>query len=89
MITISKDKSRSTETTYELRPLDEHGDAQDVYRHESLKAARDAAKLLRSPAWVIERHVCRRPAHTAAEPDVYTMVASGGEATALEEGGWI
>ena len=88
MMRTSKDGNRSTETTFEVRPLDAHGDAQDVLRHETITEARATAAKLIAPAWVIERHTSRRPAHTSAAPDIYVTVASGGETSALEEGGW-
>jgi hypothetical protein len=77
-------------TEYEVRALDQHGDAQDVRQYETqAEALADAPAVLGDEivAWVVEKHVTNRP----AIPDLnrYTTIATGGSREALVEGGWV
>lgn len=86
---ISKDGNRVTMTEWEVRTLDQYGDALDVTHWPNEAMARAYVVTLASSAWVIEKHTSRRPAHLFANPDVYVTVAKGGDESALRDGGWI
>lgn len=87
MIKESKDKNRCTISEYEVRPLDHHGDAQDVYRFDTKDEAVAECKRLvdsgESPAAVVEKHVSKRPAHLFDNSDTYTVIAQYGSKSAL------
>lgn len=80
------------ETTFEFRPLDKYGDCIDPEACASLDEARKlAASAIGSydgecVAWVIERHTAYYPARFGDEK--YETIEKGGDANALEEGGW-
>jgi hypothetical protein len=88
---ISKDGNRVTTIEWEVREIDQYGDAVDVNHFETLKEAelfaRDLAK--RVTAVVIEQHVSKRPAHLFGSPDTYSIVWFDGSQDALRVGGWI
>lgn len=102
---VSKGGNRIVMTEWEVRDIDEHGDAQSVdhfsTKDKALAAAQEKVKRLplRAPltgggeqviaALVVEKHVSRRPAHLSRDPDVYTTVATFGSAEALRAGGWL
>jgi hypothetical protein len=89
--TISKDGNRCTTIEWEVREIDQYGDAQDINHFESFEEAKPFADDLtkRVPAVVIERHVSKRPAHLFGDPDTYSTVWTAGNQDALREGGWI
>lgn len=78
-------------TEFELREIDEHGDAIDVNHYETAREAiADAAvKAAQHPerGWVVEKHRSRHPARGYA--DSYTTLATFGDAAALAAGGWV
>jgi hypothetical protein len=79
-------------TEYEVRGLDQYGDAQDVRHYESQGEALAAAPAVLGgeiTAWAVEKHVSREPAHLFADPSRYTTIATGGSREALVEGGWV
>lgn len=89
---IIKDGHATVTTEYEVRAIDQHGDAQDVRHYESQGEALAAAPAVLGgevTAWVVEKHVSREPAHLFAEPSRYTTIATGGSREALGEGGWV
>ena len=88
---ISHGGSAITVTEYEVRHIDEYGDAQDVNHYENKRAAMDAAKKSLDAGYkavVVEKHISRRPAFLFAEPDTFTTVAVMGDKAALELWGW-
>lgn len=88
---ISHGGSAVTITEYEVRDIDEFGDAQNVDHYSSKVEAMAAAKLLMdtgSKAVAVELHVSKRPSFLFKEPTKYTMVAVMGDIAALEAWGW-
>jgi hypothetical protein len=90
---VHKDKCRLTVREYELRLIDENGDAQDVhYSDNPDELRRWATDFISSgeyPAAVIEYHVSRYPAHLFNDPDTYETIETIGDASALNAGGWL
>jgi hypothetical protein len=76
-------------TEYEVRELDQYGDAIDVSHFRSRATAMDFAKRLQCVACIVEKHVKRYPAHLFRLPDSYATLATFGDKVALTEGGWI
>lgn len=103
MKTISKTEKVLKDGTlrleeYEFRPIDKNGDCIDPQMCDDEAEARAFIKDAiggwdgECVAWVIERHVSYHPAWHAPrgqDPDKYTTVATGGDETALREGGWL
>ena len=88
---ISKDGNRIISTEYEVRDIDEYGDAQDVNHYGCNREAMDAAKksiAAGSKAVAVEKHIARRPAFLFPEPDTFTTLAVMGDKAALELWGW-
>lgn len=83
---ISRNGSAITTTEYEVRDIDEYGDAQDVNHFDNRKDAMTAAAKLMAQgarAVVIEQHTRRSPAHMFAEPDSYKTIAVMGDKASL------
>lgn len=76
---------------YEVRWLDEYGDAQIVDHYPTKKEALSVARG-RFPqgikAVAVEKHVSKRPAYMYGMPDVFTTIAVFGDKSALELWGW-
>jgi hypothetical protein len=88
---ITHGGSAITVTEYEVRDIDEYGDAQDVNHYENKREAIDAAKkalTAGTKAVAVEKHISRRPAFLFAEPDTFTTIAVMGDKSALELWGW-
>ena len=84
---ISHGGSGITVTEYEVRNLDEFGDAQDVIHFPSKAEALDcAARFVANgaSAAVVEKHTSRRPACLFADPDTFAVVAALGNTESLE-----
>lgn len=92
-VRVSKDGHRITLTEYEVRTLDLYGDSIQVLHFPTREAALAAAPHEIGKdgcmAVAVEKHVSKRPAFLASEPDKYTVIATFGDRKALEEGGWI
>ena len=76
---------------YEVRDIDEFGDAQNVDHYPSKALALLAARqsiAAGSKAVAVELHVSKRPAFLFKNPNKYTMVAVMGDIAALEAWGW-
>jgi len=90
--TISHGGAAITAREYEVRFIDECGDAQEVDHYDNKKQAVTAAKdYLNSnaKAAVLELHVSRRPSHLFGSPDTFTIIATFGDVAALRAGDWI
>lgn len=76
-------------TEYEVRLIDEYGDATDVEHYETKgEAIAAAAEHLTSvQAVVVERHISYHPSRYGE--DRYTTVHTAGSEAALRAGGWI
>lgn len=86
-----KDKNRMTITQYEVREIDEYGDALHVNLFDSeSKALDEARKLLANGviAVAIEKHVSKYPAFRFSDPETFTTIAVMGDKAALELWGW-
>ena len=89
---VIKNKAAVVVTEYELRGIDAYGDAVTVEHYETeSEALAFAPKILigECVAWALEKHVSRRPDFLFSNPDVYTVLGTGGDADALREGGWV
>lgn len=88
---ISHGGSAITVTEYEVRDIDEYGDAQDVNHYGSKREAMEAANkslATGSKAVAVEKHISRRPAFLFDEPDTFTTIAVMGDKAALDLWGW-
>lgn len=88
---ISHNGSAITVTEYEVRDIDEYGDAQDVNHFDSKCEAMDATRRFMADgvkAVVVQKHISRRPTFLFAEPDTYIFIAAMGDNASLEAGGW-
>lgn len=75
---------------WEVRQIDEHGDAFDVDHHDTEAAAMAAMSLDGScKALVLERHIGESCGDHGIEQDEYETVKTIGDEAALREGGWI
>jgi len=81
----------SVETTYQLRLIDERGDACEVHDYETAAEAKaDIIRLMDGyAACVIERFKSYWPTWEFEEPHQYKTVMTGGSVDALRAGGWI
>lgn len=89
---IFKDGCRCVITSFEVRTLDQHGDADNVDHYESKEAAlQEAKRAIKAGvvAVVVEKHVTGMPAHMFADPSTYVGIATFGDRLALMEGGWL
>lgn len=75
---------------YEVRTIDEHGDAQNCNHYETRREAlREFERVVLDEevhAVVVEYHVCYSPARFGKE--TYKTIARRGSASALAAGGW-
>lgn len=77
---------------FDVREIDQHGDAQNVSHFDSLDDARTEAEDVLTAeivATVIEHHVGVCCEECGIRDDEYETVATAGDETALREGGWI
>ena len=89
---VYKDKTRCAVTEYEVRTINEDGDAEDVEHFETeIEARKAAAEIIETSAVAvaIEKHTSKRPHFLFAEPDVYKTIATFGSTLALSNGGWL
>jgi hypothetical protein len=87
---VTHNGSAITMTEFEVREIDEHGDAQDVNHYNDASSALIAAQRLISTgvaAVVVERHTSRHPAHLFGTPDTYALIARFGNRSALKAWG--
>ena len=78
-------------TEFEVRLLDEHGDAQDIAYHATASEALIEAKedlAGGAVAVVVERHISYHPAFMFDIPNVRKMIARMGSRAALAAGDW-
>jgi hypothetical protein len=78
---------------YELRLLDVHGDAQDVEQFDTLAEAEHCAASKQLPAaglvaWALESKA-ERWYKDGQVKRTYTLLATGGDQSALKAGSWI
>lgn len=81
--------SKRSRTQYEVRAINNDGDAMDVlaFCDTAAEAFQYVPELSgETAAWVIERHTTY---FTRGKPDDYKMIASEGDESALRAGGWI
>jgi len=90
---VSHGGSAITIREYEVRDIDEFGDAQDINHYGSKAEAMAAAARLLSDgaakAIVVELHTSKRPAFLFKNPTTYKRIAEMGDRDALLAGGWI
>jgi len=72
-------------TVIETRFLDAEGETVDVSTHDTVTEARADLPAIECGAWVMERRTCyNRP----GRPDLYRVIACGGDARALKAAGF-
>ena len=90
---VSKDGNRVVIVEYEVREVDEFGDAIDTDHYETETEALQAAEKSRwseeAAAVVVEKHTSRRPSRLYDKPDTYETVHTSGDEQALRYGGWL
>lgn len=76
---------------YEVRGIDQYGDAVEVFHFDTLRKARAAvAGVLETyPAAAIELATKKQPMHLFKNPVQFQTVATFGDKAALEAGGWL
>jgi hypothetical protein len=91
MTKTMKDGCRIVTTEFEVRELDQHGDALDVCHYETKQEAlADAKQLIErgAAAVIVEKHTSRAPACYWKTPDTYKTLAMLGDAALIAKGEW-
>ena len=91
MTKTMKDGCRTVTTEFEVRELDQHGDAIDVDCYETKQEAMVFAERLvkrGAAAVIVEKHTSRAPACYWRTPDTYKTLAMLGDAAVIAKGEW-
>jgi hypothetical protein len=85
---VTQRGSMLTVTEYEVRHIDQDGEATDVEHFDSVAEATSRAFRIvergESAASAVEKHVSVYPAHLSDKPSVYTEVATFGDESAIK-----
>jgi hypothetical protein len=91
MTKTMKDGCRTVTTEFEVRELDQRGDAIDVDCYETKQEAMAFAERLikrGAAAVIVEKHTSRAPACYWRTPDTYKTLAMLGDAAVIAKGEW-